>query len=98
VAESAPADDAQSGGADCNAPEGGIVASVVPTGRDDRKWPEEHGHGLWVIGQVADQFTIDRSEAATIATAAFALGAGAKPDERVESAGVVRPDGQGQDQ
>jgi anti-sigma regulatory factor (Ser/Thr protein kinase) len=96
VADSAQADGAQSGDADCNAPEGGIAASVVPAARDDPKWPEEHGHGLWVIGQVADQFTIDRGEEATIATAAFALGARAKPDERVESAGGVRPDGQGQ--
>jgi anti-sigma regulatory factor (Ser/Thr protein kinase) len=95
VADSAQADDAQSGGADCNAPEGGIAASVVPAARDDPKWPEEHGHGLWVIGQVADQFTIDRSEEATTATAAFTLGARAKPDERAESATAVRPDGQG---
>jgi anti-sigma regulatory factor (Ser/Thr protein kinase) len=96
VAGSAHTDSAQAGGADCGAPEGGIAASVIPTGRDDPKWPEEHGHGLWVIGQVADQFTIDRSAEATIATAAFTLGALAKPDERVESAGVARPDGQGQ--
>jgi anti-sigma regulatory factor (Ser/Thr protein kinase) len=36
-------------------------------------WPAGHGHGLWLIGQVADQFTIDRGPAGTTATAAFTL-------------------------
>jgi anti-sigma regulatory factor (Ser/Thr protein kinase) len=36
-------------------------------------WPAEYGHGLWVIGDIADQFTIDRGPAGTTATAAFAL-------------------------
>jgi anti-sigma regulatory factor (Ser/Thr protein kinase) len=31
-------------------------------------WPAEHGHGLWLIGKVADQFTIDRGPAGTTAT------------------------------
>jgi anti-sigma regulatory factor (Ser/Thr protein kinase) len=31
-------------------------------------WPAEHGHGLWVIGQVADQFTIEQGPAGTTAT------------------------------
>jgi anti-sigma regulatory factor (Ser/Thr protein kinase) len=42
-------------------------------------WPARHGHGLWVVGQVADQFSIDRSAAATTATAAFSLGPGLQP-------------------
>jgi anti-sigma regulatory factor (Ser/Thr protein kinase) len=92
----APADDGdQDGGADCGAPGGGIEARVVPAGRDDAEWPEEHGHGLWVIGQVADQFTIDRSNAATVATAAFALGSPANQDAGGEMSGAARPDGQG---
>jgi len=37
-------------------------------------WRMEHGHGLWVVSQIADQFTIDRGSGATIATATFALG------------------------
>jgi anti-sigma regulatory factor (Ser/Thr protein kinase) len=36
-------------------------------------WPAEHGHGLWVIEQVADQFTVDRGPAVTTATAIFTL-------------------------
>ena len=36
-------------------------------------WPAEHGHGLWVIEQVASQFTIDRGPAVTTATAIFTL-------------------------
>jgi anti-sigma regulatory factor (Ser/Thr protein kinase) len=41
-------------------------------------WREEHGHGLWVVSRVADQFRIDRRATATIATAAFRLDA--QPD------------------
>jgi anti-sigma regulatory factor (Ser/Thr protein kinase) len=36
-------------------------------------WPAEHTHGLWVIEQVADQFTIDRGPVGTTATATFTL-------------------------
>lgn len=36
-------------------------------------WRKQHGHGLWVVSQVAAQFTIDRT-AETAATAVFALG------------------------
>jgi anti-sigma regulatory factor (Ser/Thr protein kinase) len=42
-----------------------------PGAEDETPWPAEHGHGLWLIGQVADQFTIDRGPAGTIVTAAF---------------------------
>jgi anti-sigma regulatory factor (Ser/Thr protein kinase) len=35
-------------------------------------WPAVYGHGLWVIGQVADQFDIDRSLADTTVTVTFA--------------------------
>jgi anti-sigma regulatory factor (Ser/Thr protein kinase) len=36
-------------------------------------WPVEHGHGLWIIGQVADQFSIDHGPAGTTATASFTV-------------------------
>jgi anti-sigma regulatory factor (Ser/Thr protein kinase) len=36
-------------------------------------WPAEHGHGLWMVGQVASQFSIDHGPAGTTATAVFAL-------------------------
>jgi anti-sigma regulatory factor (Ser/Thr protein kinase) len=34
-------------------------------------WPAEHSHGLWLIGQIADQLTIDHGPAGTTATATF---------------------------
>jgi anti-sigma regulatory factor (Ser/Thr protein kinase) len=34
-------------------------------------WSAEHGHGLWVIGQVASQFAVDYGPAGTTATAVF---------------------------
>jgi anti-sigma regulatory factor (Ser/Thr protein kinase) len=43
-----------------------------PTGA--AAWRREHGHGLWVAGEVADQLSIDHGPAGTTATAAFALG------------------------
>ena len=57
---------------DDSAPEDAALA------KDDRSapWRAEHGHGLWVIDQIADQFTIERDErAGTTATATFTLGA-----------------------
>jgi anti-sigma regulatory factor (Ser/Thr protein kinase) len=36
-------------------------------------WPVVHGHGLWLAGQVADEFRISRSPAGTTATARFAI-------------------------
>jgi anti-sigma regulatory factor (Ser/Thr protein kinase) len=41
-------------------------------------WPAEHGHGLWVIGQVATKFSIDRGPGTT-ATASFAIGPAQRP-------------------
>jgi anti-sigma regulatory factor (Ser/Thr protein kinase) len=42
-------------------------------GAEAAPWPAEHGHGLWVVGQVASQFTIDRGLAGTTTTAVFTL-------------------------
>jgi anti-sigma regulatory factor (Ser/Thr protein kinase) len=50
------------------------AAAPAGNGSKSAPWREEHGHGLWVVGQIADQFTIDRTAAATTATAAFILG------------------------
>ena len=36
-------------------------------------WPVQHGHGLWLVDQVADQFAIDHGPAGTTASATFAL-------------------------
>ena len=44
-----------------------------PGSGGDPLWPVEHGHGLWVIDQVADQFGIDHGPAGTTATACFTI-------------------------
>jgi len=36
-------------------------------------WPVRHGHGLWLIAQVTDQFSIDHGPAGTTATAGFTI-------------------------
>jgi hypothetical protein len=36
-------------------------------------WPAEHGHGLWIVAQVADKSSIDHGLAGTAVTARFAL-------------------------
>ncbi len=36
-------------------------------------WPAVHSHGLWVIAQIASQFTVDHGPAGTTATATFTL-------------------------
>jgi anti-sigma regulatory factor (Ser/Thr protein kinase) len=40
---------------------------------DASPWPAEHGHGLWLVGQIASQHRIDRGPAGTTVTARFAL-------------------------
>jgi anti-anti-sigma factor len=37
-------------------------------------WPVEHGHGLWLIRQVADQASLDAGPLGTVAVVSFALG------------------------
>jgi anti-sigma regulatory factor (Ser/Thr protein kinase) len=37
----------------------------------DAPWPAEHGHGLWLVGQVASQLSIDHGPAGTTVTARF---------------------------
>jgi anti-sigma regulatory factor (Ser/Thr protein kinase) len=40
---------------------------------DGAPWPVEHGHGLWLVGQIADQFGIGRGPAGTTALVRFPL-------------------------
>jgi anti-sigma regulatory factor (Ser/Thr protein kinase) len=40
---------------------------------DPASWQANHGHGLWLIGQLADELTIDRGPAGVTVLAAFAL-------------------------
>ncbi|MGO8978711.1 MAG: ATP-binding protein, partial [Streptosporangiaceae bacterium] len=36
-------------------------------------WPRAHGHGLWIVGQMADRFSLSSGPGGTIAAVAFAL-------------------------
>jgi anti-sigma regulatory factor (Ser/Thr protein kinase) len=36
-------------------------------------WKVEHGHGLWVVGQVADSLDVDRGRGGATVTAAFTV-------------------------
>ena len=58
------------------------VSDAGPAARDgkprpgrggDPSWPVKHGHGLWMIGQLADQFSIHHGPAGTTATAGFSV-------------------------
>jgi len=40
---------------------------------DPASWQANPGHGLWLIGQLADELTIDRSPAGVTALVAFAI-------------------------
>ena len=55
-------DDGQAGAAGGNDPAG----SAAP-------WPAEHGHGLWLVGQVATHIRIGHGPAGTTATVRFSL-------------------------
>jgi anti-sigma regulatory factor (Ser/Thr protein kinase) len=57
----------------CQVTDGGPADSEGENPGAGAPWPAEHGHGLWLIGQVASQFTIDRGPAGTTATAVFTL-------------------------
>jgi anti-sigma regulatory factor (Ser/Thr protein kinase) len=39
----------------------------------DAPWPSQHGHGLWVVRQLADQVRLQSGPGGTIATASFTL-------------------------
>jgi anti-sigma regulatory factor (Ser/Thr protein kinase) len=56
--------------------DGPIVGDRAPgqePGGGASSWPVQHGHGLWLIVQVADEFTIDHGPVGTTATACFTI-------------------------
>ena len=63
----AVADDGPAGNGD--APVGG---AQVPQA-DGAVWPVVHGHGLWLVAEIADDVRVDRGHAGTIITARFAI-------------------------
>lgn len=46
-------------------------ASTAP--HDDAPWPSQHGHGLWVVRQIADHLSLQTGSNGTIARASFTL-------------------------
>jgi hypothetical protein len=37
-------------------------------------WPVEHGHGLWLVREVADQFSLESGPSGTVAVVSFQAG------------------------
>lgn len=52
----------------------GAADRPVPSPDGAGPWPVQHGHGLWLVRQVADHVGIDHGPAGTTATARFGLG------------------------
>jgi anti-sigma regulatory factor (Ser/Thr protein kinase) len=48
-------------------------ADQDPARPDAPAWGREHGHGLWIIDQVADKVTLDRGPAGTTVTVTFII-------------------------
>lgn len=64
-------DDGRDGSAgDGSAPAGD---RAVAAGGRAAPWPAEHGHGLWLVGQVAEQVGIGHGPSGTTATVRFPL-------------------------
>ncbi|HEX3959714.1 MAG TPA: ATP-binding protein [Trebonia sp.] len=51
----------------CEVTDDGQVGAAGP-------WPTEHGHGLWLVGQVVHQLSIDHGPSGTTVTAQFLFG------------------------
>jgi len=49
-------------------------ARPAPSDDGAAPWPVQHGHGLWLVGEVADRFDITPGPAGTTATVRFPLG------------------------
>jgi anti-sigma regulatory factor (Ser/Thr protein kinase) len=40
----------------------------------DAPWPAEHGHGLWLVENIADQASVESGASGTVATVSFRFG------------------------
>ena len=54
------------------------VSDDGPAGQDPARpdaaaWGREHGHGLWIIDEVADQVSLNRAPSGTTVTVTFAI-------------------------
>ena len=62
------------GGRDATANPPALPTPPALPGDGAGPWPVRHGHGLWLVGQVADQVDITPGPAGTTATVRFPLG------------------------
>jgi anti-sigma regulatory factor (Ser/Thr protein kinase) len=53
--------------------DGPAARNPGPGSVGDPRRPVEHGHGLWLIGQIADTFSFDHGPAGTTASACFTV-------------------------
>jgi anti-sigma regulatory factor (Ser/Thr protein kinase) len=51
---------------------------AAPGPGEAAQWPVEHGHGLWLARELADQFSLRSGPDGTTVTASFAIGAAAQ--------------------
>jgi anti-sigma regulatory factor (Ser/Thr protein kinase) len=57
----------------CQVSDSGAAAEAKAEDAAEPVWQTEHGHGLWVVGKVADKVSIDRGDSGTTVTACFAV-------------------------
>jgi anti-sigma regulatory factor (Ser/Thr protein kinase) len=60
---------ADGGALHCEVTDDGPAAPAIPAER----WPAEHGHGLWLIRQVADETSLQSGPGGTVARVSFSL-------------------------
>ena len=74
VAAADPVAPVDPGAAPADAAAGASSGAQVDTGTGAAAlWPAEHGHGLWLIRQVADQISVHSAPGGKLATASFML-------------------------
>lgn len=56
----------------CQVSDAGPAGDGRPASQAATPWPVEHSHGLWVVRQIADQFSVDRGPGGTTTTFTFA--------------------------
>ena len=72
VSDDGPANDGPANDGPAN--DGRQQHTANSTASSTQLWPAHHGHGLWVISQVASQFSLSHGPGGTIATARFTIG------------------------
>jgi len=50
------------------------AASAGAASHGAAPWPVEHGHGLWLVGEIADQFSLESGPSGTVAVVSFHAG------------------------